>query len=360
MLQELFDRPQYSLPSAAKSRLLLAELNALTRHHTERCPEYRRLRDTLYSARAEATTLSEVPYLPVSLFKTHRLVSVPDTEIFKVLTSSGTTGQQVSRVFLDRETAYRQTAALAKIMTSVLGPQRLPMMVLDSPPVVRDRKQFSARGAAALGMMTFGYSHFHALDDRMELDVEGLKRFLSRFGREPFLLFGFTFVVWQCFCRRMLELEIDCSNGILIHGGGWKKLEGEAVSNEGFKQALRHACGITRVYNFYGLVEQVGSVFVEGDDGYLHTSNFADVIVRDPTTWEEAPIGTPGVLQVLSMLPWSYPGHSLLTEDLGVVHGVDDSPSGRRGKYFSVIGRVPNAELRGCSDTQSLVAAGSR
>jgi hypothetical protein len=99
------------------------------------------------------------------------------------------------------------------------------------------------------------------------------------------------------------------------------------------------------------MVEQIGSVFVEGDDGDLYCPNFADVVIRRPETWEEAEIGEEGVIEVLSVLPRSYPGHSLLTEDLGVVHGIDDSPSGRLGKRFSVIGRVPRSEMRGCSDT---------
>jgi hypothetical protein len=53
----------------------------------------------------------------------------------------------------------------------------------------------------------------------------------------------------------------------------------------------------------------------------------------------------------MSMLPWSYPGHALMTEDRGKVLGVDDCPCGRKGKYFTVKGRVPLAEMRGCSDT---------
>ena len=46
----------------------------------------------------------------------------------------------------------------------------------------------------------------------------------------------------------------------------------------------------------------------------------------------------------------SYPGHSLLTEDEGVLLGEDDCKCGRLGKYFLVLGRVKNAEIRGCSD----------
>lgn len=61
-----------------------------------------------------------------------------------------------------------------------------------------------------------------------------------------------------------------------------------------------------------------------------------------------------GLIQVVSMLPRSYPGHSLLTEDEGVLLGEDDCPCGRKGKYFKILGRIQNAEIRGCSDTYQL------
>jgi hypothetical protein len=54
------------------------------------------------------------------------------------------------------------------------------------------------------------------------------------------------------------------------------------------------------------------------------------------------------------MLPESYPGHSLLTEDEGVILGEDDCPCGRKGKYFKVMGRLKNAEIRGCGDTYAV------
>jgi hypothetical protein len=116
---------------------------------------------------------------------------------------------------------------------------------------------------------------------------------------------------------------------------------------------LRDATGLARVYNFYGMVEQVGSVFVECDAGVLHAPSFADVIARDVRTLLPAPFGVEGVLQVVSALPTSYPGHSLLTEDLGTVLGEDDCSCGRKGKYFAVRGRVARSEIRGCSDTHA-------
>ena len=64
-----------------------------------------------------------------------------------------------------------------------------------------------------------------------------------------------------------------------------------------------------------------------------------------------AAIGEEGIIEVLSIAPISYPGHAILTEDLGVVLGEDNCPCGRLGKFFKVIGRIPAAEIRGCSDT---------
>jgi hypothetical protein len=101
------------------------------------------------------------------------------------------------------------------------------------------------------------------------------------------------------------------------------------------------------------MVEQVGGVFLECEAGVLHAPSFGDVIARDVRTLEPAAYGQEGVLQVLSALPTSYPGHSLLTEDLGTVLGEDDCSCGRMGKYFSVRGRVARSEIRGCSDTHA-------
>ena len=356
-LEFLLSEPQYSLRQSEKERVLMPLLNHLTSHHRAHSSSYARLLDAVYPHSQEAQSLDEVPYLPVGLFKTHRLLSIPEDQIFKTLTSSGTTGQQVSRIFLDSETARRQTVALSRILQHVLGPDRLPMLVIDTSALIKNRNEFSARGAGVLGMMNFGRNHVYALDAGMHLDRAAVRAFLDRFGGAPFLMFGFTFMVWKYFFEPIRDLGLDLSHGILIHSGGWKKLADQAVDNATFKARLHAATGLSRIYNFYGTVEQIGSVYMEGDDGFLYPPNFADIVIRDPRTWEPAPVGEPGVIQVLSALPLSYPGHSILTEDLGVIYSVDSGAGGRFGKAFSVLGRVPRSEVRGCSDTHQEVSA---
>ena len=62
-----------------------------------------------------------------------------------------------------------------------------------------------------------------------------------------------------------------------------------AVTNAEFKRHFEESTGLHKIFNFYGMVEQVGSVFLEGEDGYLYPPNFADVIIRDSVNWEEGP-----------------------------------------------------------------------
>ena len=99
-------------------------------------------------------------------------------------------------------------------------------------------------------------------------------------GSEPFLIFGFTFLVWDKLYRAFADGEVDLSNAILIHSGGWKKLEAQKVSNAEFRAALKRRFNLTNIFNFYGFVEQIGSVFIEGPDGLLYPPNFTDIIIR--------------------------------------------------------------------------------
>lgn len=350
MLDGIIDSVQYSLPQPAKERMLLENLKILTAHHTSHCLEYRHIIKTMAPDYDAASRIEELPYLPVSLFKSHYLKSVPDQQVHTVLTSSGTTGQAVSRIAVDTETARYQSKALAAIMKTVLGKRRLPMLIADNRELLRDPRKLSARGAGVLGMMPLGHQHIFALHEDMSADRDALVTFLERFGNEPFLVFGFTFMVWKYLLPAVDGL--DMSNGILIHSGGWKKLTDEAVTNEAFKAMWKKKTGLKYIHNFYGMVEQVGSVLLEGDDGLLYPPNFADVIIRDPYTLEPLPTGKAGVIQLLSLLPHSYPGHSILTEDMGVIEH-KDREYGWCGKGLRVLGRVVQAELRGCGDVHA-------
>ena len=351
--EDVLALPPFGVGRAEKQELLRGELLRLTEQHRAHCAPYARMMESVCFSAADVRSVEDIPFLPVRLFKEMELRSVTEEDVFKTMTSSGTTGQQVSRIFLDRKTAANQQKTLVRIVSDRIGGSRMPMIILDCPSVVKNRAMFSARGAGILGFSIFGRKKLYALNDAMELQLDDIRAFLAEHAGERILLFGFTFMVWQHFYHalRAAGERLDLSNAVLIHGGGWKKLAAEAVTPAAFRAALRAVCGNLDVADYYGMVEQTGCIHLECAEGHLHASTYSDVIVRRPFDFSPAGFGEHGIIEVVSLLPESYPGHALLTEDEGVLIGEDDCPCGRKGKYFKVLGRLKQAELRGCSDT---------
>lgn len=353
-LEKFYNIEPYALNREEKDILLTERLKELFFFHYDNCPEYKHIIDGYNIELKNIKRISDVPFLPVRIFKEFELKSI-DT-IAKTMTSSGTTGQKVSKIFVDSTTASNQQKTMIKIVSDYIGNKRLPMIILDTESVLKDRNMFSARGAGILGFSIFASKRIFAFDKDMNLNIEAIDSFLSEHKGETILLFGFTFMIWQYFYKVLLELKnknktFDLSNAILIHGGGWKKLINESVSKDEFKKCLKDVCKIKSVHDYYGMVEQTGCIYMECECGHLHASNYSDVIIRDYKDFSECPIGKKGIIQVVSSLPESYPGHSILTEDEGIILGEDDCPCGRKGKYFEILGRLQNAEIRGCSDT---------
>lgn len=352
-ITEILNIPPYSLGKKEKEEMLSSFLTQLSKHHYDNCSAYAKMMDGIGFNYKKEYNYKELPFLPVRLFKMLDLLSVEKEKVVKTMTSSGTSGQAVSRIYLNKETALNQTKVLTKIVSSFIGNKRVPMIIIDTEAVVKNRKIFSARGAGILGFSMFGSKRLFALNENMELNTDLIVEFLEKHKNEQIFLFGFTFMVWQHFYKQLVEkkIQFDLSNSVLIHGGGWKKLINESVSSNDFRNKLKAVCGIEKVHDYYGMVEQTGSIYMECENGHLHTPIFSDIIIRRAHDFSIAEIGEKGIIQVLSVLPNSYPGHSLLTEDEGILLGEDDCSCGRLGKYFKIVGRLKNAEIRGCSDT---------
>lgn len=351
LLEKIEQIPPFSLNKNEKDELFFNALKNLHQFHLDSCPDYKKI--TSIISKNKISSVEDFPFLPVRLFKDFELISVDRGSIKKIMTSSGTSGTVPSKIFLDADTASRQTKVLTKILNSYIGNKRLPMLIIDSRAVLKNRNSFSARGAGILGFSMFGFDVHYALDEDMNIDIPTIINFINRYGGQNILIFGFTFIVWEYFIMNLKRenVKLNLLNSILIHGGGWKKLIDNAVDNVTFKNSITEWSGIDKVYNYYGLVEQTGSIFMECEAGVLHSSIYSDIIIRNHKDFSVCKLGEEGIVQLISLLPISYPGHSILTEDLGVMIGIDDCTCGRKGKYFKINGRIKNAEVRGCSDT---------
>ncbi len=327
-------------------------LTMLHRHHYSNCREFQLTIDALNLYDQFEENPEEI-FLHSSLFKSNILRS--NTAInsdSSILVSSGTSGQR-SRIFADRETRVSQQRALLKIVgerLSLSPRHRIPYYVIDTKDILVDKSQgIQARQAAIMGFNMFGKSPNYLLNSDFSIDLKVLEKLIS--DDQPKLLFGFTWVVYKYFLMELIKQGINFTipNSYLVHGGGWKKTLKEGVSNDKFKSLVTQLLSITHCINYYGMIEQTGSIFMECSHGYLHVNQFSDIIFRT-NTLELSSINNPGIVQSISLLPKSYPGHSLLTEDFGVLRGYDGCKCGANGKYFEILGRLNKTIVRGCSD----------
>jgi hypothetical protein len=365
--KELIHLESYGIDSVQKNKILLESLNESYRHHFINCAPYRKFCEKRgFNSETSFDSFEKIPFLPVQAFKEYgEFLKTIDTEsnVYKsfLMNSSATSGKP-SSIYVDRETAKRQALLMVKILSFYLGQRKLKFIVADVDPSNNGIESLGARAAATLGFLKFSNNAVYILEKNSEgklqlnesLLLETLN-FLKGSG-EKFVIFGFTYVFYEAILQnKLLNSNYNFNEqAYLLHIGGWKKLESNKISKKDFNNLACNKLGLNekKIIDVYGFTEQMGVIYPSINDGDKVCSTFSTVIVRDPLTLMPVPDGKEGVLQFLSPLPSSYPGFSILTDDLGMICN-DSLINGISHRTFKITGRAKNAEVRGCGDIMS-------
>ena len=354
--------PLYGLGPNERQDSLLGLLKRELAYACDRNPGFRNYVEHWPVHFQAAERLADLPYLPVGAFKANPpLALVGANEIKRTLTSSATTGQVPSRVILDAETAKRMTKGVTTIIRDFIGPARRPYLVIDTPENLNTQGELGARGAAIQGLGSFATEVICCLrvdqNGNTSLDLEKVLHCAAKWREAEVLAYGFTYVIWTQLVQPLQRqgITLDIPNVRVLHSGGWKRLEREAVTKEVFIEGVASVfgCSSNRVIDFYGMVENVGVVYPDCERGNKHVPAFAEVVVRNPLTLEPVAVGEQGLVQVCSVLPTSFPGFLVLTDDMAEIIDYNECPCGRRGTSFRFAGRVPKAEVRGCGNLET-------
>ena len=308
-----------------------------------------------------AETIADLPFLPVGIFKRNPPLSlVAASEIKRTLHSSSTSGQAPSAVALDTATSRRMTKGVIRIIRDYVGPARRPYLVIDTPENLASGGELSARGAAIQSLESFATAIVCCLRDengKVSVDVAKLLACAEEWKNASVLVYGFTYVIWTQFVQALKRegIRLNLPNVHVLHSGGWKRLQEQAVTKEAFSSEVAEVfrCAPERVIDYYGMVENVGVVYPDCESGNKHVPAFGEVIVRDPLTLTPVRAGQQGLVQICSVLPTSFPGFLVLTDDIAEIVGYDGCRCGRRGTHFRFMRRAPKAEARGCGNLQT-------
>ncbi len=358
-LDQLLSKEVYTCDKKEKSELLLNAVKEVSQHHFERCQPYRRFCQKKEFEPATLSLLKDLPYLPASIFKDALLLSIAEEKIFRTISSSATSFGKPSRIVLDKQTSKRQSKCFNKVVLERLGNKRREFIILDTPESIGRNNQITARSSTIRSLLFCAGKTdtcVNEIDGSLVLDEDKIDSLLQNAEEEKtqVVIFGFTYILYSYVVKRLLSTakKYRLSGGKIIHIGGWKKLESEKVTPEKLMEDCSKVFGVNSddVIDFYGFTEQSGMIYPTCEAGFRHSPVWGDIIIRDPLTLQPMDIGQKGLMQFITPIQTSYPGHSVLTEDIGYIQGVDTCTCGRKGAFFKVLGRAQHAEVRGCGD----------
>jgi len=358
IIDELLKMSPYDLSFSDKSKKFLESMRESVQYHYQHSIKCKQYYDNRNFDPSSSYDLESIPYFPVTLFKKMDLLSVPNNEIVRTVHSSSTSNNFPSIIHLDKTTVNRQILALNFIMKDFLGKEKRDFLIIDHKKTVESNQlDLSSRGSAVRGMLSFSKSFNFVLNEDLQINNDLLKEIFKKINIKNCLIFGFTWLIYQIVSENLdnktIELFSQLEKPIILHIGGWKKLKEISITKEQFNKKISEFfhTATSHVIDVYGMTEQLGTVYPDCSQGYKHVPIYSEILIRDISDQHVLPVGKQGFLQLLSPIPHSYPGISILSDDLCELKGIDDCPCGRKGKYFVFKERSETAELKGCGDT---------
>ena len=290
-------------------------------------PLYREYTDALGVRPESVRSLTEVPFLPVSFFKTH-IVRTGDFIPEAVFESSGTTGSATSRHAVKELGLYRRsfTAGFERFYGSitdwcVIGLLPSYLERSNSSLVLMVDELIGASGHPDSGFYLYEYDVLHTALQRLEW--QGQKT----------LLIGVTFALLDFAGKYSLSLR----HTVVMETGGMKGRRKE-ITREELHAHLKERLGLKAVHAEYGMTELLSQAYSAGE-GLFTCPPWMKVLVRSEDDPMEIRTEGEGLINIIDLANvWSC--SFLAVDDIGRVFG-----DGR----FEVAGRVDNSDIRGCS-----------
>jgi len=351
---KLLDLNPFEVHQKEKNEIFIDVMQESLKHHYKNSKEFKQICDNHEFNVEEKFQLEEIPYIPVSIFKKFNLLSIPKENVFKTIFSSATTSNTPSKIFLDRITSEYQTKALVSIITDFLH-EKMDFLILDSKETISSSDNIKSRASAIRGFLPFMKSIKFTLNDDLKINDAELDQIKNE---NQYCFFGFTWLIYQIIKENKNNKKIKnnlskLNSPFILHLGGWKKLTDINITREEFYKEISEFFNTEedKIIDIYGMTEQLGTVYPDCKFGNKHVSMYSDIIIRNPLTLKNEEIGKSGLIQLLSPIPHSYPGISILSDDFGHLEGIDNCPCGRKGKYFRFDKRSESVDLKGCGDT---------
>lgn len=276
---------------------------------------------------SQLITPETVPYLPISFFKTHAVLSTSFTaeQIFE---SSGTTGTINSKHYVKDIAVYEQSFNTAfqqfygnatnycviGLLPSYLERNNSSLVFMVNELIEQSKHPLSG----------FYLNEF----DKLYSVLQQLEQ-----QKQPTLLIGVTFGLLDFAEQYALPLN----HSIIMETGGMKGRRRELTRQE--VHALLQQCfGVSSIHSEYGMTELLSQAYSTGNGKFV-CPPWMKVVVRDEDDPLHIKTSGKGILNIIDLAN-VYSCSFIATDDIGVLY---------KDGSFEVQGRMDNSDIRGCS-----------
>ena len=297
------------------------------RYQRKSNPVYGAFCEALHIDNNKVKSLTQIPFLPISFFKTHRVIAGNSTAQL-VFESSGTTGDIPSRHFVTDETVYVQSLlkgfrefygypgefAFIALLPSYL--ERKNASLVHMAKTLMDCSQHPANG--------FYINEWDKLSKTLKtLEASGHKT----------LLLGVTFALLDFAEANPMTLR----HTLVMETGGMKGRR-EELTRTAVHDLLKKQFSLSEIHSEYGMTELLSQAYAV-KDGQFRCSSTMKVLVRDINDPMDVSTSGSGCLNIIDLANLNSCSF-IATDDVGRLF--DD-------RSFEVHGRLDHSDLRGCS-----------
>lgn len=274
------------------------------------------------------SAVKQIPFLPISFFKTHEVLStITEPEI--VFSSSGTTGLTTSKHLVSDLKIYEESYNKA-FKLFYTDPQEICILALLPSYLERD-----------------GSSLIYMVDDLLKQskhpksgyflhDLASLYQTLLSLKetKQKTILIGVTYALLD-FAE---QFKIDFPELIVMETGGMKGKRKEMIRQE-LHEILCTSFGVKNIHSEYGMTELLSQAYSYGK-GIFNCPPWMKILLRDTSDplslLEGKQSGGINVIDLANINSCSF----IATQDLGKLN---------HNGSFEILGRFDNADIRGCN-----------
>tara|TARA_Y100000782_G_scaffold115587_1_gene160884 strand:+ start:8198 stop:9196 length:999 start_codon:yes stop_codon:yes gene_type:complete len=301
---------------------------AVFNYQAQNVPVYKQFLKLLNIDPLTITQVEDIPFLPISLFKTQRIISADAKEEITFL-SSGTTGMSQSQHLIQKLALYE--ASFLKAFEQFYGAvDQYHILALLPSYLEREGSSLIYMVDALIKKSNSAHSNYylHNLDELAE-KLEMLDK-----AGEKVVLIGVSYALLDLMEKHVFQL----SNTIIMETGGMKGKRKEMIKAE-LHALLKKGFGTKKIHSEYGMTELLSQAYSLGNE-LFHCPNWMKILIREPNDpfalLQEGQSGGINVIDLANLYSCSF----IATQDLGKLHS---------NNTFEVLGRFDNSDIRGCN-----------